>query len=398
MRSTKLSHKIFAVLCVIALCFAFTGNNNNITSMPVEAKTMSQLEKEIADAKKKKEEYNNKQSALGTDIKNEQAKQNAIQGEITESQNIVTALNEKIALLENNITTQKKLIDDKQAEINQGIDVFKKRLRAIYLAGNDSMASVLLSSSDFFEVMMNYEIAERVSAYDKQIIDNLVAANTELKKTKAQYDSDMANLSTSKQEVTSTLQNLNSLYNQSSNEILKKQTEINYYKKLSTAEQAKMDAAEKEVQRILAEQAAASGGVFTGTFRWPLPGFSWVSSPFGWRPDPWGSSKTYFHRGIDISGAYVYGKPIVAAGSGKVVIATYGHPSYGNYVAISHGSGYTTLYAHASKLAVKVGDYVGAGQTIAYVGSTGNSTGAHLHFELSLNGNLQNPLNYVRAS
>lgn len=396
MRSTKLTHKILAVLCVFAMCFVFAGNNNNVTTVTAQAKTIEELEKEIQEAEKKKKQYNNKQVSLGTDIKNEQSRQTAIQGEITETETIVTALNNKITILEGNIQAQQNLITQKEAEIKEGTEIFKKRLRAMYLAGNESVASVLLSSSDFFEVMMNYEIASRVAQYDKEVIDKLVAANTELKKTKAALDSDMAQLNASKTEVTTTLQNLNGLYEKSSYAITQKQNEKNYYAKLSAEQQAKMDAAEKEVQKKLAELANANGGVFNGTFIWPLPGFSWVSSPFGWRPDPWGSGKTFYHRGIDISGAYVLGKPIVASAPGRVIIAAYGHPSYGNYVAISHGSGYTTLYAHATSLNVKVGDYVRAGQTIAFVGSTGNSTGAHLHFEISCNGQLQNPLNFVR--
>ncbi len=128
-----------------------------------------------------------------------------------------------------------------------------------------------------------------------------------------------------------------------------------------------------------------SGGyVSTGNFTWPVPGFTNISCGY-----------SSGHKAIDISGGgrTIYGTPIVAADSGKVVTATY-HYSYGNYVMIDHGGGYSTLYAHASSLAVSVGQTVTKGQTIAYVGSTGNSTGPHLHFEVRVNGNRQNPFNW----
>ena len=128
-----------------------------------------------------------------------------------------------------------------------------------------------------------------------------------------------------------------------------------------------------------------SGGyVSTGNFTWPVPGFTNISCGY-----------SSGHKAIDISGGgrTIYGTPIVAADSGKVVTATY-HYSYGNYVMIDHGGGYSTLYAHASSLAVSAGQTVTKGQTIAYVGSTGNSTGPHLHFEVRVNGNRQNPFNW----
>ncbi len=394
MRKSISIRKIFAILCVVVICFAFFGNQETAV-VDVQAKTLAELEEEIKQAEKNKEYYNNLQQSIGSDINNEKDKQDALDGEILATESKVTALDEKITVLQDNINSQTSKIEQKEKEIDEGIEIFKKRLRAMYLAGNDSMASILLGSSDFFDMMMKYEMVERISAYDKKVIDDLVTLNNELKATKESLEKDMTALNSSKEEVTSSLKDLEGLYNASSYAIAQKEAEKKYYSNLSAKEEAKMEEAEKEVQKILAELANASGGVFNGTFIWPVPGYNNVTSPFGWRTHPIWGTKNY-HRGIDISSWGISGKPIVASAPGQVVIATYGHSSYGNYVGISHGSGYTTLYAHASSLAVKVGDYVKAGQTIGYVGSTGNSTGPHLHFELSLNGNLQNPLNFLR--
>lgn len=130
-------------------------------------------------------------------------------------------------------------------------------------------------------------------------------------------------------------------------------------------------------------------GTSTGSFIWPLPHTHNLTSYFEWR---WGR----MHQGIDIAGGGDYGQPIIAADGGTVTFAGNDGGGYGNYVMIDHGNGYMTVYGHASSLAVSTGEYVSQGQTIAYVGSTGNSTGPHLHFEIRENGVQINPLDFVQ--
>lgn len=129
-------------------------------------------------------------------------------------------------------------------------------------------------------------------------------------------------------------------------------------------------------------------GVSTGNFIWPLPHTHSISSYMEWR---WGR----MHNGIDIAGGGDYGMPIIASDGGTVIWSGDDGGGYGNYVMIDHGNGYTTVYGHASSLACSTGDYVSQGQTIAYVGSTGNSTGPHLHFEIRSNGEYLDPLGFV---
>ena len=164
-------------------------------------------------------------------------------------------------------------------------------------------------------------------------------------------------------------------------ELEKEQFEANLEAKKKEASQV-----QSEINAIYAELAAAASNsnnstMKDGNFIWPLPGYSTITSGYGSR---WGST----HTGIDISGGGCYGAGIVAAASGTVIKAG-SHWSYGNYIIVDHGGGYTTLYAHCSKLLVS------AGQKIALVGSTGQSTGPHLHFEVRINGKTQNPRNFV---
>ena len=129
-------------------------------------------------------------------------------------------------------------------------------------------------------------------------------------------------------------------------------------------------------------------GEATGEFMWPVPHTHTVSSYMEWR---WGR----MHNGIDIAGGGDYGEPFLASDGGTVIWSGNDGGGYGNYVMIDHGNGYVTVYGHACELACSTGDYVNKGDVIGYIGSTGNSTGPHLHFEIRLNGEYQNPLDYV---
>ena len=162
--------------------------------------------------------------------------------------------------------------------------------------------------------------------------------------------------------------------------------------------QAKWEEEQKELQQSgvsadIATQQTLDRIKANGGFRWPLPGYKTITSEQGMRYHPI-TGEYRLHDGMDISGYLVNGKPIVAAYSGTVIMSEY-YWGYGNCVQISHGTGVVTLYAHCSALAVKVGDVVSAGQVIAYVGSTGNSTGPHLHFSIFIQGEAVNPRWYL---
>lgn len=156
----------------------------------------------------------------------------------------------------------------------------------------------------------------------------------------------------------------------------------------------------KEVIVVSPNSPSTTTPVSNNKFIWPVPGYPNISSPFGYRSNVYDSSgklvSSGFHNGIDISGSGILGKPIIASAAGKVTISKFSN-SAGYYVAINHGDGYVTRYLHAKSMPlVKVGDNVSQGQIIAYVGSTGNSTGPHLHFDINYQGNYVDPQNYVK--
>jgi murein DD-endopeptidase MepM/ murein hydrolase activator NlpD len=284
----------------------------------------------------------------------------------------------------------------------------------------------LFSSEDLSDLLGKSEYIASITTYDREQLEALVALKesidlllmtlqTEiaaldeeksiLEQEKLVLDSYMLELSYSQQSLNAMMANkvntLATLENQQSyteeqkaaaEQELRDQQEILSYLSAIWEEQQKelqqsgVDA-DAETQKTL-DRIKAEGG-----FQWPLPGYKTITSEWGMRIHPI-TGENRLHDGMDISGYLVNGKPIVAAASGTVILSQY-YWGYGNCVQISHGTGVVTLYAHCSALAVNVGDVVAAGQVIGYVGSTGNSTGPHLHFSVFIQGESVNPRIYL---
>lgn len=399
---TKIKWKLFICFSMIlSFCFiALTSPNQ--TALKAEAKSISQMQSEIDQLKKERQAAKDKASSLGSDIANQTNKQAAVQDQIDSTQRLINALNSQISTLQNNISAETEKIKQQEADIQKGITDLKQRLRVMYISGNTSMASVVLGSDDFFDMLMRMELVNRIAEKDKQMIDNLLELKKEHEEIKAELESQKATLDASKADYAETLKSLNGLYDQSQDIIDSKKKQQAYYNNLSAEQKRQLEAAEEAMNKAIEEerlrQLAANGSiVFDGKFGWPVPGYSYISSYYGW--DILNGQKRW-HSGIDIAGSNIYGKPIVASAPGKVIIAKNDggyNGGFGNFVVISHDSTYSTLYAHASSVCVNVGDYVKSGQTIAYIGNTGYSFGSHLHFEVRAGSDRVNPLNYLKS-
>ena len=406
-------------------------------SAQVSAASIAELESQKEEISAKLDAVNEKIDDLQDKIDQEEAYQAELTNQINLYKQQIQLLDEEIESLEIEIENKNaeivQLEEDidqlevdiaaKQVEIDETFEQFKTRMVALYQAGETSSLAMLLSSSSFSDFVTNIRLMQAVSASDERLVDKLRTQKADQEETKAQVEDTKAQVEAAlvevqeyeesvilqREEQKTAQSNLEVAYSKSKSaqedlEALKSQ-----YEEDLAAAKAQDEAVESEIQAFYAEQArkaaeaekakqeAAAKGetvetttpVYTGnlSFRWPLPGYSMITSGYGPR---WGS----FHTGIDISGGGVYGASIVAAESGTVILAS-SHYSYGNYVIVDHGGGYTTLYAHMSSIACSVGDYVSKGQTIGYVGSTGNSTGPHLHFEVRINGAHQNPSGFV---
>ena len=295
-----------------------------------------------------------------------------LQAAITDTENEIDQLEDKIAVKEKQLTAKKK-------EIKQSSDELNARLRQIYKSGSVSFVDILLSSGNISEFITNMEMITLIYQNDKNLVISLKKSYKTIQKQKDELVSLQQSLETKQ----------NSL--NSGKEVMaeKKSVVASENKKL----EKQLDALNAEADRIIQEIKDLSGnGDYTGgKLSWPCPGYTRVTSEFGYRIHPiLGYRK--LHTGIDIGAPY--GATVIAANTGKV-IASYYNSGYGNMIIIDHGGGIATLYAHLSSRLVSVGTTVSRGQTIAKVGSTGMSTGPHLHFEVRLNGVYQNPRSYL---
>ena len=518
----------------------FTGN-----SPDVSARTIAEIQQERDQNNEKIAEYEAMISSLEGDKQNEQEYQENLAQQIALIQNNIVLLNEEIdklgseiELTEQNIERLDRDIETQQQEIEKNIELFKERLCDMYISGNDNLASILLGSASFYDMMSRVEMVNRMAEYDEELITTLLSQIDQLDKTKKDLNTeraaleaqlkdqqnkkdekadDILTLNQKMAKTTAIIENIKAQqemiqlskeekeqlniqlqkeeeemqaeikrnaelaqqrYEEEQRRILaeKKAAEEKAAAEKAAAEKAAADkaaadkaaadkaaadkaaadkaaadkaaadkaaadkaaadkaaadkaAADKAAaDKAAADKAAADKAAAQTTtayvepvtqatttapavvevpapsssgFVWPIPGFYYISSGFGAR---WGRN----HNGIDVGDAGISGGAIVASKAGTVTFVNnscthnYGKSSscgcgggYGNYVMIQHDGTYTTVYGHMTNAIVSVGDYVQQGQVIGYAGSTGWSTGAHLHFEVRVNGYPKDPLGFV---
>lgn len=390
--------KIISLCLVLVVCLIGIGQAQP-QRISVEAKTLSQLQseqdalnKKIKDAQQKKKNAAAAISKIKSDKIKEEANQNLIEEQITTTEGIITDLDSKIEILEQQISDTEALLVIQEAAIVQGVEDFKLRLRAMYLSGNDSMASILLGSTDFFDMLMKLELIQRVAEFDNATIDSLIQMKNEYEATKLDYETQKADVETSRAEYAENKAYLDGLYSQSEQMLQYLAADEQKQKNISAEAIKAEEEAEKQIAKIITEMRNLEEGFVGGVFAWPVPGFTYITSGYGQR---WGR----LHKGIDIASSGIHNANIVAANSGRVIYASNSYIpgySYGRYVMVDHGGGYVTLYGHCEKVIVSVGQTVTRGQTIATVGTTGNSTGYHLHFEIRVNGVANNPMKWLK--
>jgi murein DD-endopeptidase MepM/ murein hydrolase activator NlpD len=295
----------------------------------------------------------------------------------------INNINLKIQEYKNKIEKNKQKIETLQTIIDTKLNI------ALKYTGNWFLFIFNISSSDVLLDTL-YLIKETITV-DIKLIKSLSQEYIELEKNTKLLNEEKAKLAKYKNELNKQQKYYNSLlkkrrellakYNQ---EIAKTKQDIDYYEDIQKEKY-------EELQRYIIQSQALNRNLkySGGRLLWPTTS-NLITSYFGYRVHPIYRT-TRFHSGIDIGAPY--GAPIYAAEAGKVILASY-YDGYGNCIIIDHGDGVSTLYAHCSSIIVKVGQYVSKGQIIGYVGSTGNSTGPHLHFEVRIKGNPVNPLNY----
>ena len=346
------------------------------------------------------------------------AELDSLAGKVDEVAKTRAALQKEIKLTKEEITTVTAYIDRLQDQIDvKTKERFSETVRTTYEQGETSYLEVLLNASNFSDLLSRLEIVSAIMDDNKKIVAEYTAAKEDIQQKRddlqATQDEQVQyqeNLKYKAEELKSSEEQQKAL--QKSLQAYQKEQKAEYERITSEMDTVSDQIAEQSRKEAAAAAAAAAaakkkGGsssssssssagnlssatLTSGTFTWPLPGYTNNSSAYGWRVHPiYGTRK--FHKGEDIPAPT--GTPIVAAASGTVTTAGW-VSGYGNYTVINHGGGVMTAYGHQSAIHVSVGQRVTAGQTIGLVGSTGNSTGPHLHFEVYVNGSTQNPMSY----
>jgi len=315
---------------------------------------------------------------------------------------------QEIELINEQIDVYTGLIEDKAEELEKAeaaeqaqYELYRKRVRAMEEEGSYTYLDILFQCRSLSDVLSAIDMIGEIMDSDKRLFEEYKAARETTEQVKAEYEATLAQLGekqetleAEKAELEEQIAAAVEVINQLQDDIDAAKAEYAKAAAAEAAAQAPLNAiiaqmqAEEEAARQEAaqnnQQYTGTGSTATGTYIWPCPSSTYVTSAFGMRDHPlFGDERP--HSGIDIAGSA--GSEVLAADSGTVAVATYSS-SYGNYVTIYHSNGDYTLYAHMSSLAVSAGQSVTQGDVIGYVGSTGNSTGNHCHFEMSYNGAL----------
>lgn len=318
---------------------------------------------------------------------------------IETAQNLLDALTVQIGEKENAIAEKEVEITEKTAEVNSTREKFLLMIRAQYESENTDALSVVIGADDMSDLLSRVENAANLLSYNSKLLEKFKTEKQQLEDMKSVLESTKAELESTKAEQETYAEEL--LKEQSALEEQKGDADryIASLRKTEAQITAEYEAAQKaedeenaRLENLLKQLAKASQSDYVGgKFIWPVDlSIKRISSTYGYRTYYiYGKKVTDFHRGIDIPSAV--GTDIYAAQTGKVVVAER-HSSYGNYIVIDHGGGISTLYAHCSKLLVSVGDTVKQGDHIAEMGATGNVTGPHLHFEVRVDGKIQDPI------
>ena len=350
----------------------------------------AQLEKALKEAQSTIEDLKDSKGDIESKVTELNQQLMDISARITDLENQLTAKSEDIQ------ETKDELAGAKEREAQQYADM-KVRIQFMYENGQTSYLEALLSSRNISEFLNSADYIVQIQSYDRQklteyqdTVESIVNLEAQLEQEYTDLEALKSTVESNKATVAAMMRQKESELADISGDIEDAQSDADYYAAEIQAQEELIAA----IKRAEAEKAAA--GVeehpYTGgAFRWPCPSSTRVTSDYGTRVSPMSGASSN-HKGIDIGASS--GADIIAAADGTVTAASYSSAA-GNYVMIDHGGGLYTVYMHASSLLVSPGQTVSAGDVIAKVGSTGISTGSHLHFGVSLNGSYVSPWSYL---
>lgn len=364
-------------LCIYLLIMVFSATS----TIPAFAETLQEKQDNIkAEMQQHKDTMDAADLKLGEISEKIHAMQDQVDKAHAEYTEAKEGYEEATAAIEQN----KEDLAKNEEEMNEHLTKLKKRVRDIYMHGRISYVDILFGAQNFSDFLMRVDVIKRILHYDYDLLQAVLKARAAMISNKVKLEENMAKAekfydeaSAKKEEVDNKQEELNSLMEQIAND-----------RDMAKAAYDELEAASRNIERMI-QQRGSTAVAGSGQFIWPVYGP--ITSPYGSRIHPI-YGYTIFHSGIDIGADY--GDPIQAADAGTISYAGW-VSGYGNTVIIDHGGGVSTLYGHNQSLAVSTGENVAQGQIIAYAGSTGNSTGPHSHFEVRINGQTANPMDYL---
>ena len=407
-------------LCLACICLLVTATvypasaatgSSSMSSLQNKLNKLSQSiklhEQELNDAKKKEAAAKALEGELKERVSVIQDQISVLSGQIASVQNSIGQKEQEISAKETEIAEKETEIEEKELEIQDQWSDFKKHMAAMQELRDGGSVAMLSAVNDLYELLTFNEVMQDISIKDTEILDNMKNAKEALESDKLTLESQRSELQSKKADLDAQNSQMRAKQNELNSSVAAAQMSAAEAQQAQKDAQAAIEsdemnyeAVKKQIQKLIAAAAASKPTLsFTG-FICPLKSYSRISSEYGWRKNPvTGVNK--LHAGTDF--AAPGGTPIYAAASGYVQVAGWSSGGYGNYVIIYHGkmsdgNTYSTLYGHMKSVATSAGKYVKQGELIGYVGSTGNSTGNHLHLEVWKGGskaNAVNPRGYI---
>ncbi|MBS3956404.1 MAG: peptidoglycan DD-metalloendopeptidase family protein [Clostridiales bacterium] len=396
------------VASFLIIAFTFTGAPPSVATSRADIDASLRRAAEAREAARQAadsaEQYRTEARALDEVIRDLQGEVADIEPRITEATGRTARLQAELETLRTQISKKEEEIEKTVAELERQQELLNARITASYKQGTWFFLDLLLDSDTISDLITRTTLVQRVISANHDITVQLADTNERLTMQRAELDRARETVTLKRAEAAAVEKSLKDLRSQHQSALKRQQTAQNEKTALmeaseDDAERLRAQAEEEEAtaRRLEAElraQASSGSGQYQGVMAWPVPGGS-LTSPYGWRTHPIFGTRR-FHHGIDISRG---DSTIVAAGDGTVVRAQYGwNGGYGNMIVIDHGDGVTTVYTHIldGSFVVSSGERVTKGQRIALVGSTGYSTGPHLHFEVRINGASTDPMPFLR--
>ena len=357
--------RIISILCVLTLCLGMTFQVE-ATGLQEKREQLSDLEKEKAAAEQEKENLSQELEEIVADM---------------------AEIKEKIEAKEAELEKKEEELIQAQIDENDQYESMKKRIKYMYENGSGQLIEVLFEAKDITDFLNKAEYISTISDYDRDMLKEFQDIVAEVEAQEQQLQKEYDEIEAMQNELIDKQKTVETLISEKDSEIDEMSEELQELKEaVATAER-------KQRERVSSYSSSAGASVVSGNgmFTHPCPGYTRISSYFGWREQPLPGASTN-HKGMDF--AAPTGTPIYAAAAGTVTSAGYSGNA-GNLIIINHGNGLQTYYMHCHKIYVRAGQKVSKGQNIAIVGTTGNSTGPHLHFQVMSGGTPVNPQNYL---